>query len=139
MIRRQFLKVLGLAPVAAPALAKMAESEEVTGILHGPIGGGMCQPAAPSIFDESSYVTERLRECRAELARIALGREDRLQSYIESIRRDRPRLDPDLAAMRSFSASALVQLQAERSARRALAREERSLLERIKELLEQSR
>lgn len=135
MLRRGFLKMLGLAPAAAPALAKMGLDEALgRGPLHH-YGLGLDSGAMPlpQSHPDESYIATEIREAKAWLAR--LGSQKAYDDlYREAL--DHPSaLDPDLAAMRSFSASALVRMQADRRARRELESRRRSTVDRLADLM----
>lgn len=122
MTRRLFARALGAAPIAAQALAKMGAGKDT--LLSGPSYPSSLPPvgySSPS-YDTPDYFKENI----ASLTRRLLAglnedelRECRLQAM--------SRLDPDLASMRSFSASALIAMQFERNKERQLAARNRWL------------
>lgn len=121
MKRRQFLKALGIAPVAAPAAAKAIADEAVlaAGRLTGGVGrpdktaynaaiGMLGSPVANRVKVESE---EEIAEARLDMVRQALT--GKVSDLIAKDHRDNARrmtipVDPDLMALRSVSPSAKV-------------------------------
>ena len=122
LIRRSFLKALVAAPVAAKAvatdaLAKAGVSASVSGVergfevdpsYYGSVTAGGTQT---SVAQQLSHIAkERM------LRRLSAQSEGCKRGH----RRNVSRLDPDLASHRSFSASALLRIQADRNIQREL-------------------
>lgn len=131
MKRRGFLSFLGGAAVAGPAMAKQA----VVGIeamalptipMHGPIGdlvGGIGGPyASGDEYDHAKWLRSRI----AEVTGISDSqRRERMKDVIVTS------LDPDLAANRSFSLAAKIDMQKRRNVDRQLDYQHRNFLRQL--------
>lgn len=113
MQRRNFLRLMGSAPIAAPMAAKEAVAAKVSVATSGLVSPFDDRMVAVNPVPGGSY----LQNLKNELAELLSG------AKCEELReRSRPRsLDPDLAAMRSLSMSAAVEIQWERNVKKAIA------------------
>lgn len=124
---------MGAAPVAAPMAAKAAILEASGASLGlGSLAGGAVlnnhHDATPqftpiSTGDYISVLKDRLAEC--------LSPEYKLREFKDEVV---TRLDPDIAAMRSISASAMIAIQKERNIDRYITRRARSISEEIEKM-----
>lgn len=123
MNRRGFFKLLGVAPVAAKAAAD-AEIAKVTTLGNGFVAPHLLQGANGGGFPGSSSFDNN---------RLAAAAYMKLKGLPEHVREQLWRnatyvgaLDPDLAALKSFSMSVKILTQRERNFQRALEAQEHS-------------
>lgn len=133
--RRRVLSGLVGAPIAAKAAAAEVAGLATSGALSGGPSPSVMEYAKGQIYAgeaaaasvDRSWLRERLTERLAELA--GLGK--RRDALAAEARRNLTRLDPDLAANRSFSLVAKFRLQAERLADYSIALEGSYLEQKI--------
>lgn len=124
--RRNFLALVGMAPIAAPVAAK--EAAAAMG-LAGPLGGmaanigTMCAPS-PGLADDGSWA-------RRALARMLS--EEGKREIINDAKAYARNLDADLAAMRSVSPAFAYRLQCDRNEAQITRHRRESLLRDIAE------
>lgn len=134
MKRRNFLGLLGGAAVAGPSMAKQAAANgiESLGVPAIPFSPGVPVGGLASAGPISQGGWDPLHEARADLARL-LG-----MTAAERLRLKRLQqvttLDPDIAAMRSFSLDAKIRIQRERNVERQLENERGWIERRIHDL-----
>ena len=125
MNRRSILKAIGIAPMAAPVIAR-AEAQKAGVSLSGAheLTGGYALPS-PTADKKShrKWLIERIKSAFSPEYR------DRIASHYTSWP---SRLDPDLASSRSLSLSAALRIQRERYIDASLARERAEVLENYK-------
>jgi hypothetical protein len=129
--RRSFLKLIGVAPIAAPVAAQEAAAKMGLRSMLGAAGGlgggrlvGYAQECAPATGSHLDYLKSRLTRLLDP-------------SYAEDMRRDIrgsiTHLDPDLASMRGISPSAAMSIQLDRIVKRNIEQETWSVRKQIKE------
>lgn len=144
MIRRSFLKALGLAPIAAPAMAQAAVERSL---------GETVASAEKDFFWRNSpntlpqvpptWVVDELKSKKEGLATLLLDSEAWIADQTRKVLRQgkAQKLDPDLKDMKSFSRSALTRMQARRIAEHRFEEELRSyhdLIGSLNHMLEQA-
>lgn len=128
--RRSILGLIAGAPVAAQAMPQ-------AGATGAPVGYGLNSAGVIGGLNKglsTDWIKGRVAEIRKELGEIGKDKAER----IAQIRRDITHIDPDLAAMRSFSDERKRQIQAERNYERDVANHKTWLTRQIEELLQQS-
>lgn len=115
--RRSLLKMLGMAPMAAPLAAKVATDSQIAKLAGVALEG---TPAAqgPYVFSANEYAE---RQITASNYAKLMGIPDFVK---EALRRETQHvyaLDPDLAAKRSWSMSVKIATQRERNYNRRIA------------------
>lgn len=126
MMRRGFLAMLGLGPIAS-----LVAEEPVSKLsYHNPL------PLVNSNIveqDESSYLKKMLKEMSSK--------EDWIKDWIDRQKSDMyndlhiDRVDPDIRAMKSFSDSAKVRMQWRRMAERRYDQDRNRCIEQLKRLV----
>lgn len=144
MIRRSFLKMLGLAPVAAPALAQAAVESSLGETVAGAEkeffwrnSPNTLPPVPPT------WAVGELKSKKEGLAALLLDREAWIADQTGKVLRQSKtlKLSPDLKGMKSFSRSALARMQARRIAERRFEEQLRSyhdLIGSLNHMLEQA-
>lgn len=111
--RRRVLQLIGLSPAAAPLAAKAAfdgEAMKLAGMVELSGGGGCPAPSANS--DPS--------RAQIRLALMNKSVRQEIEANVYEQERFVGRLDPDLAALRSFSLNARIAFQRQRNVERRL-------------------
>lgn len=125
MMRRGFLAMLGLGPIAS-----LVAEEPVSKLSYPPVVTR--DYTGPNLVeqDESSYLKKMLSEMSSK--------EDWIKNWIERQKSDMyhdihiDRVDPDIKAMKSFSDSAKIRMQWRRMAERRYEHEHSRCIEQLK-------
>lgn len=128
MMRRGFLAMLGLGPIAS-----LVAEEPVSKLSYPPVVTR--DYTGPNLVeqDESSYIKNMLKEMSSK--------EDWIKDWIERQKSDMyndlhiDRVDPDIKAMKSFSDSAKVRMQWRRMAERRYDQDRNRYVEQLKRLV----
>lgn len=117
--RRSFLRLLGMAPIAAPAAAKEAAAAMglsngigVTGVIGNMASTGIASGGHPEAFSKT-WILNRLADCNSAVKRAEIKRQITGGMV----------LDADIAAMRSIAPAMARQMQMERLVDRQVANE----------------
>jgi hypothetical protein len=116
MDRRSILRLFASTPVAAPMAAK-ALNDQLVGDLAGVKASGLSDAGAPSGYATSGDPTP-------DQVKAALGSPPLRGRVVSALYEEERRvfaLDPDLAALRSFSLNAKIVFQRQRNVERRLA------------------
>lgn len=132
MKRRNFLKGLFAAPVAAPAIvnATMAEAQKMAMQPSGYIGSEpeWSNNAIPCVPDKD-YWRDEINNLRKYLTDLVT--DEMFRKKVADQKKHVTRLDPDLSVCRSLSLDARIRMQAERDTRRYIETEKKSTEDRI--------
>lgn len=142
MNRRSILGMLGIGAAVGPSVAKSMSSP--------PLGGGYGMPLSGvpqkdvQQFDEKRYIEDEVKEIIKNFKRMTEDRDQWIADMEKNAfheLRNRPQVDVDIIAMKSFSDIAKLKLQARRVAERDydhhrhhLSSRKESLLQRLKQL-----
>lgn len=146
MNRRSVLGMLGIGAAVGPSVAKSVASPPLGGGYGMPLSGGYqsdVQKAAPR-FDERQYIEDEVKEIVKSFKRMTEDRDQWIADMEKNAfheLRNRPQVDVDIIAMKSFSDIAKLKLQARRVAERDydshhqhLSSRKENLLQRLKQL-----
>jgi hypothetical protein len=127
MNRRSILKAIGLAPVAAPVIAREAASKAGIGVFDlGMAYPSDCVQGSAALGKEASYrewILSQIKDVFSQSYRDQIAR-----SYGRGI----TRLDPDLASSRSLSLSSAIRIQRDRLIDQEIERAKTNALEQYK-------